>query len=402
MAGLFSTADRPIGLTTPLGEDKLVLVAFRGEEEMSRLFSFELQLIADAEDPLVDHQAILGEPVTFWVKTPKDEKRFFHGHVNRFWYAGTGDRGHTYGATVVPKFWFLTRKTNCRVFQEMTVPDIVKEVLSGIEIEDQMQGNFAVEEYHVQYRETDFNFVSRLLEKEGIYYYFKHEDGSHKMVLGDAPGAHVECFEDNEVQLLSNLSQPEITDQISAWEHVYEVRSGKYALWDYSYERPSSHVDAESPTMNSVANNSEYELFDFPCDYSRTQPSSSNVEKMFEQNSRYADLRMQEEEQHYDNVQGTSGCRTFSPGHTFKLARASQCCGRRERLRPDEGHSLGTCRRIIRLGRGTPGQDLREYIPVPAEGDAVSAGSDHSDPGHSWCADGSGRRTGRGGDLYGR
>src|SRR5262245_39731813 len=177
---------RNLKVETPFGSDVLLLTGFSGAEEMSRLFSYDL-LMASTQDNL-KAATIVGKGVTFWIEYPDGSPRYFHGIVRRFSYLGTDDRFSRYYAQVVPSFWFLTQTSDCKVFQNQTVPKIIEKVFgdhSDLKFEIKAGGKHPEWEYCVQYRESDFNFVSRLLEQEGMYYYFRHEKDKHTLVIAD-------------------------------------------------------------------------------------------------------------------------------------------------------------------------------------------------------------------------
>src|SRR5499426_3986031 len=182
---------RVMEIQTPLGAD-LLFTRMHGREELGRLFEYRIELASPKADINVDK--ILGKNVTVKLELPKDKKRFFNGYVTRFAQVGMLGRYHLYQATVRPWLWFLTRTADCRIFQDKDVPQIVKEVLesySGLhDFKLELTGKYAKREYCVQYRETDFNFVSRLMEEERIYYYFEHTDGHCNMVIADSLKAH--------------------------------------------------------------------------------------------------------------------------------------------------------------------------------------------------------------------
>jgi type VI secretion system secreted protein VgrG len=182
---LYGQAGRLISLTTPLGEDKLLLTGFTGHEAISRLFHFHLTALSENTD--IDFAQIIGQTVTINVAQSDDSQRQFHGIVSHF--ACTGKEGDMtrYELQMVPKLWTLTRYADCRIFHNKDVVSILQSVLEdrGIEYQLVVTGEYKALEYCVQYRETDFNFVSRLMEQFGIFYFFKHEDGEHTMWLGD-------------------------------------------------------------------------------------------------------------------------------------------------------------------------------------------------------------------------
>src|ERR1051325_4513860 len=175
----YTQANRPLAVVTPLGDDVLLLVGVSGQESISQLFTFHLDLLAE-NDADIAFDKLLGERVAIALRLNDDKSRYFSGICNRI---SQGHRDHDftyYRMEVVPQLWFLTRRAQSRIFQHLTVPDILKKVLSGIDVSFEIRGTFQPRDFCVQYRETDFNFVSRLMEEEGIYYFFKHTAGGDR------------------------------------------------------------------------------------------------------------------------------------------------------------------------------------------------------------------------------
>jgi type VI secretion system secreted protein VgrG len=302
-------ASRRLAVQTPLGDDVLVLAAFAGREEISRLFSYQLELISD--NNAVSAQQIVGKNVTFSVAMADGSPRHFNGFVSRF-AAGDEDLGHrrNYRAEVVPWLWFLTRTSDCRIFQSKSAPDIIKQIFQDLGFSDfklQLSGKHPQRDYCVQYRETDFNFVSRLMEEEGIFYFFKHEQGKHTLVLADQKSAYVDCTE-NQVDYPRDPGSRAIEDHITHWEHRYEFRTGKWAQTDYNFETPSTRLMTNESTTVSLPDAKKYEFYDFPGTYAKKDDGSGLTK-----------LRMEEEEVEYDVVQAASNCRSFTPGGKFKI-----------------------------------------------------------------------------------
>lgn len=142
-----------------------------------------------SEDDDLQPVEIVGHRVTFRVETTAGEDRLFNGYVSRFGYAGTTNKHTVYRATVVPWLWLLTKTADCRIFQAMTAKQIIERVFSDLGFTDfelkELNGEYVEREYCVQYRETDFAFVSRLMEEEGIFYYFRHSEEGHTLMLQD-------------------------------------------------------------------------------------------------------------------------------------------------------------------------------------------------------------------------
>ena len=185
-----ATTTRLMEITTPLGKD-LLFHRMNAREELGRLSEFEIDLLSPRND--IKFADILSKNVTVKLELANKSDRYFNGFVTRFSQIGMRGRYHLYHASVRPWLWFLTRTSDCRIFQKIKVPHILKQVFNDHKIADtkfELTGTYREWEYCVQYRETDFNFVSRLMEQEGIYYYFKHVDGRHTMVLTDSYSGH--------------------------------------------------------------------------------------------------------------------------------------------------------------------------------------------------------------------
>lgn len=307
----FSEENRRLKIVTPLGADVLRLVRFEGTEEISTLFRFDLELLST--DGEIDPRAIVGKRVSFGVEMPNEETmRWFDGFVRQFSYLGKDDRQHHYHAEVVPWLWFCTQTADCRIFQEMTLPEIVKKVLGEREFA-KFEFN-GISQKHpkwencTQYRETDYAFIARLLEQEGLFYFFKHEQGQHTMVISDSRRSHYDCIE-NSVAFSALLSAPDPYDQITRWEHRYQFKSGKYTFNDYNFKTPSSDVASTTTSIVKFANNSAYEVFDYPGDVETKDEADHDVK-----------LRMEEQELSTDVVVGKSKCRSFTAGGKFKIA----------------------------------------------------------------------------------
>ena len=176
---------RSVAVETPLGPDVLLLRRMHGAEGLSQLFEFELELMS--QDAQINPDDILGHNITVRMLLSSGNTRYFNGYVSSFRSVPGDAKFSHYEVSMRPWLWFLSRTSDCRIFQDMTLPEVVKQVFrdrgfSG-DFEDALKGRYSSHEYIVQFRETDLNFVHRLLEHQGIYYYFKHDNGEHKLVL---------------------------------------------------------------------------------------------------------------------------------------------------------------------------------------------------------------------------
>ncbi|MED5152057.1 type VI secretion system spike protein VgrG1a, partial [Pseudomonas aeruginosa] len=182
---------RLVQVDCPLGPDVLLLQRMEGREELGRLFAYELHLVS--ENPNLPLEQLLGKPMSLSLELPGGSRRFFHGIVARCSQVAGHGQFAGYQATLRPWPWLLTRTSDCRIFQNQSVPEIIKQVFRDLgfsDFEDALTRPYREWEYCVQYRETSFDFISRLMEQEGIYYWFRHEQKRHILVLSDAYGAH--------------------------------------------------------------------------------------------------------------------------------------------------------------------------------------------------------------------
>jgi type VI secretion system secreted protein VgrG len=299
-------AEHRMQVTTPLGQDKLLLTGFQGTEEFSRPFHFGLKMVSD--DAGIDPKSIVGKSVTVKLLYPAGGERFFNGIVARFAYEGTADRYSAYRAEIVPSLWLLTRTADCRIFQDKDIPAILKDVFGKFNISDYKFSptkSYPTREYCVQYRETAFNFVSRLMEQYGIFYFFKHEDGKHTLVLGDDVSSYVDCQEKDAIFRRNTVGDVQM---ISNWEHQFEYRPGKWTHTDYNFKTPKTDLKNDSTTIVDLPGNKSWEIFDYPGEYAEKPEGEALVR-----------VRMEEDEMPYDVVNGSGICRSFAPGGKFTM-----------------------------------------------------------------------------------
>ena len=339
MATPFTQHNRVIQITTPLGKDVLLLQGFSGQEAISSLFQFNLDLLAENRQN-VTFDALLGQKVAIQVMLPDNQKRYFHGIVSSFSQGGRDHLFTRYRAEMVPQFWLLTHKVQSRIFQNMTVPDILKKVLDGLEIVWEIQGTFQPRDYCTQYRESDFQFASRLMEEEGIYYFFKHSESSHKMVIANTPQSHPDLPGTAKIIYEEARGGTRDEERIYQWEKQQELRSGKYTLWDHCFELPKKHLEAEKTILETVqagkvahklkvGGNDQLEIYDYPGAYAQrfdgVDPGggdrSGDVNKIFEDSTRTVGIRMQQEALLSMLISGASNCRHFVSGYKFNLTR---------------------------------------------------------------------------------
>ncbi len=304
-------SDRFLNLQTKLGDDKFLLRSFTGREGISQLFHFRLDLLS--EDPAVNFDDIVGQNVSFAVRlADTSQERCFNGYVSKFSQLPGEQRFTRYEAEVVPWFWFLTRTADCRIFQNKSIPDIVEQIFKDFGFQDyqkQLRGNYAPWEYCVQYRETAFNFISRLLEQEGIYYFFKQENGKHTLILADSPGVHEPCPQQSRVMFERTMGEVRREeDVIFSWKQEQEFSTGKVAITDYNFETPTTDLAAGIASHINQGGNHRFEIYDYPGEYEKRDEGDG-----------LAKLRIEAEEAAHSVFSGESDCRSFSSGYKFDL-----------------------------------------------------------------------------------
>src|SRR5262249_10500058 len=236
MADDFTQENRRLRIATPLGTDALLITALSGTEGISTLFHFQAELLG--RDEKANFDAIVGENVTISIAAGGGD-RFVNGMVSRFSQSGTVGRHATYRAEIVPWLWFLTRTSDCRIFQKQSVPDIVKQLFGEYGFSDyrfRLTRGQQPPQYCVQYRATDFNFVARLMEEEGIFYFFAHEDGKHTLVIADSPRAHEPCPVLDSARFVHEQVSLGDDDVVTWFSKEQEVRAAKVTHTDYNFE----------------------------------------------------------------------------------------------------------------------------------------------------------------------
>ncbi|HEY5062465.1 MAG TPA: type VI secretion system tip protein TssI/VgrG, partial [Gemmatimonadaceae bacterium] len=308
MASLYTQAGKPMRVSSPLPADTLLLEWLSGIERVSEPFELTLDLLST--EVRIDPDEVLRKPLVVTVDLAEGGRRIFHGLARRFVQRGRSAGLVSYRAEIVPALWFLSLATDCRIFQHKTVPDIVKQVLSDSGITDvklSLSATYAPREYCVQYRETHLAFVSRLLEEEGIFYFFEHTADKHTLVLADAPAAvHAGSVSKLPVTVVEggNLGSG---DYITELQVESLVCSGKVTLVDYNDlmpQRLESTVAGVAPKP-SAAN---LRIFDYPGKFAAVSDGD-----------RLARLRMEEREMLAHVVTGRTNCRALASGHKVEI-----------------------------------------------------------------------------------
>jgi type VI secretion system secreted protein VgrG len=309
---------RILEINTPLGAENTVLAAFSGTETLGRLPEYRLTLVSKRGK--LTAADLLGKNVTAGVELPGgQELRYFNGYITQFNEAGTSPAtwfegqavAYQYHLTMHPWLWFLTRSADFRIFQDMTVPAIVQQVCGDYPfaaLELKLTGTYPPREYNCQYRETDFNFVLRLLEQEGIYFNFRQENGKHTLVLFDSPATHVPHPGYASIAYDENGEGHEQREHITEWRASNALQSGRVSLNDFDFKKPKVNLlaAADKQHPHDLAG---FELFDFPGEYETVG-----------EGSRYARIRLEETQVRHEVFMARGGVRGIEPGCTFSLA----------------------------------------------------------------------------------
>ena len=295
---------RLISITSPLKKDELLLTSFQGGDYISRLFEYQLEVLS--ANVTLDPKELVGKQVT--VTLQEDTKRYFNGYVSRFVFGEVkANNLRQYKLTIVPWLWFLTKTNNQRIFQKMNAKDIVSQIFSEYGFSDFKFNAVGGKkrEYCVQYDESDFAFVSRLLEEDGIAYYFKHDDKKHELFLVDKQNAYQYCDEKEVTYSKGNQSEAQITQ----WEHNYEFRKGEWIINDYNFEEPKKKLVISSKTKNQFSKVKNFKHYEYPSMYKLTEGEN------------LVSIRMEAEEAAINTIEATSDCSSFYAGGKFKLTK---------------------------------------------------------------------------------
>ena len=253
--------DRKTTVQTPLGSEALTFTHFIGRDEVSRCFAFTVGFISPDEN--VDALKLLGKPLSVEGESG-DKKRWFSGLVTDFRLTRIEERFAYYEAEVRPWLWLLGNSTDCRIFQNMSVVEIVEKIFSkykAAKFEKRLQGSYEAREYCVQYDESDLDFVQRLLEHEGIMYFFEYAEGEHTLVLADAMNKLKPAPGYGSVKFRAE-GDPVRRDEeyMTDWVSTSSVQPGIFAHTDYDFTKPGADLMAQSaqPFSHAEAQGEHY------------------------------------------------------------------------------------------------------------------------------------------------
>ena len=331
----YTQADRLLKIDTPFDEDFFLLNSFNATEAISELFHIEAELLheesagwPDCDE--VDPKKILGENVRIEMSRQEHGQRYFNGIVSRITQGARSRRTTQYWITVVPEVWKYTQRQQSRIFQQKTVQSIIEAVLFDLKnpVTFELEDTYEPRNYCVQYRETDFAFISRLMEEEGIYYFFRHtDDGAHEFVISDSKTFKQDCPIVSDLSYLETNTAQVHETFISEWVTDYKIGPGQVAFRDHHIQQPGKTLEKTTATKFAVSDNSEWEVYDYPGGYARKYDGISpqgtvkaeDLGHIDPDGQRTAENAMQVIDAQYMIGSGRSNCVSLTTGHRFKM-----------------------------------------------------------------------------------
>ena len=307
---------RPVRLATVLGKDELLFQSLSASERLAQPFEIRLQALSTNAE--IDFKALIGTPMSVCLDLPEGRQRFFNGWVSDFAQVPYDSQRYVaYQIVLRPWLWFLSQFADCRFFQDKTIPEVLELVFKDRGLEDYKTdklnlGEYPKREYCAQYRETDFNFIQRRLEEEGMYYYFEHtEDGKHILMLVDEPGDH-ETTPGYESLPFVQAFQADMPshEALFDWSVSHRAQPTGYALNSFYFETPSNPLyklvkpEARYPELKGV-------IYDYP---------SPNSYRDVNTGERYAKIRLEELHAQQEQIQARTNAMGLAVGKTFTLS----------------------------------------------------------------------------------
>jgi type VI secretion system secreted protein VgrG len=311
-------------------EQQLLLESFKGTEGLSRAYNFELLLVCQDSD--VELKSMMGQHVVLEIELADATPRYLAGYLTRFASIGSDGGMARYTATLNPWFSMLKNRFDTRIFQGCTVEDVVTQVFALCTAfsrhEFRLSKPLKHYTYITQYRESDFNFVQRLLEEEGMFYYFEHTAEGHTMIICDDSSMLVPLPEQPQIRF-HTASVTETADSITQWSGNRQLQSGKIAVQTFDYRQPSNRLPVAMKSLNKQGDVDEFEIYDFPGQYTHGT---------YDEGETLLRLRVEALELKGKSFHGASNCRAMKPGFTFELLQHLRLRAQKDRLPPSTYH----------------------------------------------------------------
>ncbi|WP_447922565.1 type VI secretion system Vgr family protein [Achromobacter aegrifaciens] len=347
---------RVVKAHTPLPPEQLKFRAMHGAESLSQLFELEVELVS--ESYTLDMKSLLGKPLTLEIETGSSEPRYLGGHVTRCALVGRENntsRYTIYRATVRPWLWYLTQTSDNKIFQNKSVPDVIREVLKDYDypVEFKLVDSYRNWEYCVQYQETDYAFISRLMEHEGIYFWFKHDKGKHTLVLTDDLTQHepVAGYEQIPYYGPDRIAIPR-EDHVYKWEVAEQITPGAFATTDYHPLTPAASLEARRNNPGDH-DHGDLEMYEWQGGYTNSDDAEH-----------YTRVRLEDLQCRKEQSTGGANARGLATGHLFTLRNHPRQAENRDYL------VVSTYYRIRETGYASgqpdPGSFDLEFVVLPS------------------------------------
>ncbi len=349
---------RMLEISTKAGANAFVVQRFGGHEELGRLYEYTLELLSERGD--ITAEQLLGTNATVALELPDSMgSRWFNGYITRFTVQGAvrtpaykSNTGFLYLVTLSPGLWFMTRSSDSKIFADMTIGDVIMQKLQADSLMTSRNGATDTEmrNYITQYRETDFNFVSRLAEHAGIYYYFTHANGAHEMQLLNKAGDHKATPNLAELRM---IGVGVVAGTLESLRLVSEVQPGAFSTGDYNYAKPNTQLAAVNSNPASH-DNSGYEIYDHPIDASTADFTTT-----------YAKIRAEELACRHAVVRGAGTERSIQVG--FKVVVSGHSVDAMNKEYMVVSHSFTAANGLAQTGGSGAGSTYHcEFEAIPA------------------------------------
>jgi len=346
------------------GKRQLRVVEFSAREGISTPFEVDLTLATREDEVEVTFDDVVGEVGLLTILgLTADSVRHIHGIVNRFWQTGSSGRFFLYKATLVPSCWLLSLAQDCRIFQEKEVKEIIEEVLTDAGITSdrfdfRLQGSYEKKDYCVQYRETDLQFISRLAEAEGIFYFFEHDEENHLLVFADSAGLYKPIKgkknDKNQVEIKFSPGAGMVTTSETVYKVAQsrQISPGKVSLKDFNFLKPS----AKLLRPKEAKTHADIEQYDYPGNFIEDARGDT-----------LANIRLDEGRTFLEVIEGQSSCPRLIPGFTFKLTNHDLGSFEKEYLLTSVSH-FGSQPQVLEEQAGAEGFSYsNQFSGIPSE-----------------------------------
>ncbi|MEJ7848696.1 MAG: type VI secretion system tip protein TssI/VgrG [Pyrinomonadaceae bacterium] len=326
--------DRLLSLSTTLDYDYLLIKNFRYTEGLSELFRLEMSVLHDdgveyAPPTWINPADLIGKPMCLTAEQEDGAKRYFNGICARFTLSHRDTRFSLYSAEVVPQHWLLTQSFQSRIFQNMSVVDILRKVFEGFAVKYEIGSLTDKRNYCVQYRETDWDFASRLMEEEGIFYYFVHTEDNHEMVVGNTPQSHPVLPTKPEITYTTDRSSSdyEWIGAVTKWDFENNLLTGKYTVWDNNFQLPKKHLEADQPSSFNIGGNQNLKFYDYPGGHAKLfdgisqsgSEQAGELNKVFSAATQTVKVRQQEIDAEHKIAHAEADTCAVTAGYRFKF-----------------------------------------------------------------------------------